>query len=1238
MTTQTSGRHAPRVFSSPGGPAGPPTGGRRAPSPQPAPRRFGRVFKVAGFTILPVLLLVLLAVGIGYVRLLHGPISLKAFSEQIEERINADLNGFTVHIDDALITLADDFRVELRLTNLRIKEDDGDLVASAPSAALELNRTAFWRFEVSPKRVDLIEPRLAVTYSSEHGISLSINNAPPIAIETANSGEEESAIVPPAPVAAERPLPSFAQDGSSPAFHRVDLARLLAESSARARRGEAATSRLKAFGIRNARVSVTCDDVTSEVFVPEASFDVDHTKRDSVISGAATVESAKGPWSLKFRTEDSEQHDLVKVAATVENLVPSTLAPISADLALLSMFDTPVNGVLNLDLSNAGDLRSADLSIDVADGFIRLPAVSSTPFMLDKGKIALKYNAETRRLDLMPSTLDWDGSHITLHGAMQNDPEETGQPQWHFALRSIDGSISAKDFGVAPIPVESLEAMGRIIPGEDLVQLSGLALSVGGGVVNVNGDIIGGPDAPSTRVEATVSPMPIETLKAMWPRAVAPAARDWMGAQVERANLKSASFKLLSGRFIESEGSTSNDAGAREPERLSAHLELGDIRMVPLPNSLPIEAENAAIRLENSALEVSVPEARIIVDETRRMPLSDVRLTAVDVTHDAPLAELALTSETSLEDLIETLNRSELNLTGQGPLPIAGVDGKVEGEIKIAMPLIADAKVSKIEGNARISDIRGRNEDYQLTIQGGTVDIEVSDIGVIAKGDLSVNGVMARLHMHRILDAPSHLQPPIRISSTLDNADRRQLGLDVNHLVQGEIAAEVTVSHTEAGENAVHVQVDLTNAELIIEELAWRKLPGRQANAQFDLDVAGPNRTELNNFKVVGDMIALDGWIVANEKRDLVEYAFPNFSLNVVSRLDVRGKVDKNKIWKVTAKGSTFDAKDLFRSLLALGKTVDHTIAPAEPAVGVDLTAQVDTVLGHSDVSLRNYSVKLSQRNGQIVSLDGRGTLDGGEPFAVVMTSDGPRRFYAESTDAGQTFKLVGFYPNIQGGRMRLEVDLEARGDAEKSGTLWVEDFRVLGDPIVSEVYSSIDGSSGGRSEGRQRKGEREVFEFQLLRVPFSVGHGQFVLGDSQIRGPLLGASIRGRVDYNTQRLNLGGTYVPLQGINSAFCDIPLFGPIVSGLDCQGVFGITYAIQGPMARPQVLVNPLSMLTPGIFRGIMEMTSPNPQVQPLREQKTKGPASSRVRASSSAPASTVDGWSSETTLPSDRKKR
>jgi hypothetical protein len=125
-------------------------------------------------------------------------------------------------------------------------------------------------------------------------------------------------------------------------------------------------------------------------------------------------------------------------------------------------------------------------------------------------------------------------------------------------------------------------------------------------------------------------------------------------------------------------------------------------------------------------------------------------------------------------------------------------------------------------------------------------------------------------------------------------------------------------------------------------------------------------------------------------------------------------------------------------------------------------------------------------------------------------------------------------------------------------------------------------------------------------------------------------------VDYNSRRLSLGGTYVPLQGINSALCEIPLVGPIVSGFDCQGVFGITYAIQGPMASPQVIVNPLSMFTPGILRAIMEMTNPNPQVQAPRDPQSVR-ASTTASGADEATSNSIDGWSSETTTSGSKKQ-
>ena len=150
--------------------------------------------------------------------------------------------------------------------------------------------------------------------------------------------------------------------------------------------------------------------------------------------------------------------------------------------------------------------------------------------------------------------------------------------------------------------------------------------------------------------------------------------------------------------------------------------------------------------------------------------------------------------------------------------------------------------------------------------------------------------------------------------------------------------------------------------------------------------------------------------------------------------------------------------------------------------------------------------------------------LKGGE-------SNEPRVLRADAQDAGQLFKVVGFYPNAFGGEMNLEVQLDGKGPADRTGTLWTRDFYVLGDPIISGVLQSADGSSSKGQSGKQSQTVvREKFDFDIMRVPFSIGHGQFVMNDAYIKGPLVGASMRGKVDFRAQRIEVGGTYVPLLG------------------------------------------------------------------------------------------------------------
>ncbi len=49
---------------------------------------------------------------------------------------------------------------------------------------------------------------------------------------------------------------------------------------------------------------------------------------------------------------------------------------------------------------------------------------------------------------------------------------------------------------------------------------------------------------------------------------------------------------------------------------------------------------------------------------------------------------------------------------------------------------------------------------------------------------------------------------------------------------------------------------------------------------------------------------------------------------------------------------------------------------------------------------------------------------------------------------------------------------------------------------------------------------------------------------------------------------------------------IPVIGTLLGGGQNEGIIGISYRVQGPINSPQVSVNPLSAIAPGILRKIL----------------------------------------------------
>ena len=96
---------------------------------------------------------------------------------------------------------------------------------------------------------------------------------------------------------------------------------------------------------------------------------------------------------------------------------------------------------------------------------------------------------------------------------------------------------------------------------------------------------------------------------------------------------------------------------------------------------------------------------------------------------------------------------------------------------------------------------------------------------------------------------------------------------------------------------------------------------------------------------------------------------------------------------------------------------------------------------------------------------------------------------------------------------------------------------------------------------------------------------------DGVVRGPVIGATMEGTIDYARDDVQMRGTLVPLYGLNNMFGQIPIVGLFLGGGSNEGLLGITYEVTGSTSNPKPQVNPLSAIAPGLLRKFFEFRDP-----------------------------------------------
>ncbi len=785
-------------------------------------------------------LLGLIGFGALYAKLAHSPISMNFLVQPIERAVNRTLSGLHFDIGDAVLRRADKgFGVEFRLTDVRLVEDGGGPIVELPFASAHVSLRALLTGHLAAGRVDLIGPRLFLQYSDERGLALSFVD-PRESKGDLNTGGKPSAspgaggprpeAPAPEPQAAEAPnAPGVSQGMIRQARGRaVNLTRAFNDIFAATRRGESAY--LTSFGIRDASVFFDRGDQVIRWTVPSVQIDLQHRGKNSAVVGEVSIQSSTDAFQLQFRASQNRRTGELDLSLGVDDVVPRDLSAEFPMFQFPKIWNMPVSLTADLELAGNGDILGATVRGSLKQGSLYAPWDERFPAEIDHGDLHLTYSREEGVIRLTQSELRWGGSRLKLRGVIQRQ-KETGR--WAFQVGADEIVLGAERFGIPVIPLDQMLAQGEYDPRRGSVELDRFFLRAADAQINLSGSFTQGLKSPAIKLSGQISPMPIAFFKLIWPKFIAHGARDWIGIRMPQGRIAGGTVKI----DIPAETLASLPAGGHlPPEAVDFRLDLEDLEIHYVRNMPPLRTEKSTAVVAGQRFFFTVPKGVIDLPSGARVDFTDGEFIVGDLRPRVPGAEIHFKSEAKAASVLELLDQPALGYIRALEMKMPEIDASVLTTFSLSMPLLADLKFKdmKLNGRAQLTNARANNLPGGIGVHGGDLDFDVSEKAIEARGELKMNGLPVLVSWQRIFDAAPEQQPALRLRTVLDEPARKELGLDVDHVLRGGVACELTVNLRKSAPPLVHFEANLTDTRCADGgfRLAKTARPARRSDAR----------------------------------------------------------------------------------------------------------------------------------------------------------------------------------------------------------------------------------------------------------------------------------------------------------------------------------------------------------------------------------------------------------------------
>ncbi|MEM7641494.1 MAG: AsmA-like C-terminal region-containing protein [Pseudomonadota bacterium] len=824
-----------------------------------------------------------------------------------------------------------------------------------------------------------------------------------------------------------------------------------------------------------------------------------------------------------------------------------------------------VVGTINIaDDGTAGPLRGR---VELADAVL----VDRPRLRLDRAAVGFDWDLGSDRIGLTDIEASSDDLSASATGQVILEEGVTGPIQMQLNLGET--IFDPEDLLERRVEFES----GLI---ETQLTQTPLALRIGqamvtgpSGTARLSGRMRFEADGLHGALRAEIPRMAVREVVALWPPEIQVQARNWVTNNLRGGMAKdvTAAVRLEPG----------------QPPEALANLGFEQATFRFMRFMPPAESATGVVQLDGGRLTARLDEGIVPAlgpgdartAETGSARLDGSRIVISDLTARPPRADVTVRAVGDMTDVLALLNNRPLRLLDRLDRTRTLASGQVEALITAQWPLRKGNSPADIDWQveAALIDVETSDVVPGRAILADRLSLIASPAAVEITGDLTFEGVPFSGTWRQTLpprstvpidpEAPPPppgppLDPGLVTGSILATPDGlARLGVRVEALsLRGEARADISIRLPPGQPAELTASSDLRGLAVALPALGWSKGPG--TGARFDIATRLSSPPLVRSLSLDAPGLAAAGSISIRPNGTLDQARFDRVR---TSWFD--GGVTLTGRGAGAAPGITVRSgrADLRGAPFGQG---DGPPSPAPLEVALNSLAVTDSI------SLTDLRASLASGQGTFTA-----RINGGQPVAGELTRpNGTTTLRIRGANAGGVLQSAGLFRDARGGTLSLTLERTGQSGTY-SGALRIRDVRVRDVPALASLLQTL--SVVGILEQLTGDG---LF-FSTVESDFILRPADIAVRRASAVGPSMSITADGTYDLGSRQLDMQGVVSPIYLVNG------LFGALFARQD-EGLFGFTYRLVGSVDNPRVGVNPMSILTPGVFREIFRRPPPS----------------------------------------------